>query len=502
MKNQTHHHTYGSFFLGETEFVINVNSIQEVVNLPSNITAMPLAPGYLVGIFNLRSLIIPVISLKKLLNLPDCPLSGEEKVAIIEHMGVRVGLIFDKTSEILRIDDQLLSDFNYGSESGNVIKGAIKLDNGSRIIQLLDPFSIINIENIPQVAEHQKKHHEQIAKNGYHHENRKKCISFQIDHLKMAFDISGIHEIVKVEEINQSTFLTELCLGIINLRGQVVPIINFRKLLEMNDETIVNIKDKRIVVLARGEELFGLLVDSVESISTYMSNDIIPIPLFQKNRSAMFLGCITLGIHDQSVEVLLLNHDHILNNEEVFAITHGHSKIYQSENETGRDANSFKKKFSKREAFISFKLNHLFGVSIGDIREIINYPQELMCPPGMPSFVLGMLNLRGEMVTIIETRILYDLKKDREISGDSKILIFISNEEKFGLVVDSVENIVNIDNDHKMKVPGLMTQQVSGQFGADIKEIVSIPLDENKDGALIILNMEPVTERIRRSMSA
>lgn len=502
MKNQIHHHTYGSFFLGESEFIINVNAIQEVVNLPSNITAMPLAPGYLMGIFNLRSLIIPVINLKKLLNLHDQTLTGEEKVAIIEHQGVRVGLIFDKTSEILRIDDQLLSDFNYVSENGNVIKGAIKLENGNRIIQLLDPFSIINIENIPLVSEHQKKHLEKIAKNGYHHENRKKCISIQIGHLKLAFDIAGIHEIVKVEEINQSTFLTELCLGIINLRGQVVPIINFRKLLEMSDETEVFIKDKRIVVLARGEELFGLLVDSVESISTYMSTDIIPIPLFQKTRSGMFSGCITLGIGDQSVEVLLLNHEHILSNEEVYAITHGHSKIYKTENDSGRDANSVKKKFSKREAFISFKLNHLFGVSIGDIREIIDYPSELMCPPGMPSFVLGMLNLRGEMVTIIETRVLYDLKKDCEIPQDSKILIFISNNEKFGLVVDSVENIVNIDNDNKMKVPSLMTQQVSGQFGADIKEIVSIPLDGNIDGALIILNMEPVTERIRRSMSA
>lgn len=488
---------YGSFFLGETELALNVTSIQEVVNYPDRIVPMPLSPDFLVGVFNLRSLIIPVINLKKLLKFNDSQITGLEKIAIVEHMGIRVGLIFDRTSEILRINDENKNNFNYSEGSGpSVISGAIKLDGGQRILQLIDPFAVVNIENVPQVSEHQQKHFKSTYRAGYLHENRKKCISFNVGKLTMAFEISSIHEIVKVEEIGKSTFETEICLGIINLRGQIVPILSFSKLIGIANDNAENIAEKRIVILKLDQELFGLLVDSVESISTYMTTDIIPIPIFQKNRSAMFEGCISI----EGSEILLLDSKNILSNEEVISITRGHSGIYKSElqNEVT------KKKSSKKEAYISFKLNHLFGVSIGDIREIINYPEELLCAPGLPSFVLGMLNLRGEIVTIVETRQLYALKdeEDKKNLKDTKILIFVSDNEKFGLVVDSVESIINIDSEQKIKVPGLIVQQVKNHFENDIKEIVSFPINENKEGALIILNMEPVTERIRRSMCA
>lgn len=58
--------TYGSFFLGDIELAINVKAIQEVVNYPDTITLMPLSPHFLVGVFNLRGLIVPIVNLKKI----------------------------------------------------------------------------------------------------------------------------------------------------------------------------------------------------------------------------------------------------------------------------------------------------------------------------------------------------------------------------------------------------------------------------------------------------
>lgn len=487
---------YGAFFLGTIELAINVMAIQEVVNYPNKIIAMPLSPDFLVGIFNLRGLVIPVINLKKLLNFSETLISDQDKIAIVEHMGVRIGLIFDRTSEIIKVFEENHNVFSYTEKSGpNVISGAIKLDDGSRIIQIVDPFAVVNIENIPQVLEHQSNMVKSSFRAGYHHENRKKCISFNVGKISMAFEISGIHEIVKLEDIKKSTFETELCMGIINLRGQVIPIINFAKMIGVSPNESLSILEKKVIILKLDLESFGLLVDTVESISSYMTTDVIPVALFQKIRTGMFEGCITI----EEREVLLLNPINILSNEEVISLTRGHSKIYKSEVLNEKVNN---KTFDK-QSYISFKLNHLFGVSIGDIREIINFPLNLLCTPGLPPFVLGMLNIRGEMITIIETRLLYELKDERKNNlEDSKVLIFLSNGEKFGLVVDSVENIVTINNKQKMKIPELLVQQVKNQFENDIKEIVSIAVNDEKEGALIILNMLPVTERIRKSISA
>jgi purine-binding chemotaxis protein CheW len=85
---------------------------------------------------------------------------------------------------------------------------------------------------------------------------------------------------------------------------------------------------------------------------------------------------------------------------------------------------------------------------------------------------------------------------------NSKILIFDSGEERFGLIVDAVESILTVDGDKKMQVPSLMVQKVQDQFQNDIKEIITFQQGEQKEGVLIILNMEPVTSRIKNSIAA
>ncbi|MDD4974151.1 MAG: chemotaxis protein CheW, partial [Bacteriovorax sp.] len=64
--NKSKDEIFGSFYIGTMEVAINVKAIHEVVNLPEKIIKMPLAPNFLLGVFNLRGLIIPIINLKAL----------------------------------------------------------------------------------------------------------------------------------------------------------------------------------------------------------------------------------------------------------------------------------------------------------------------------------------------------------------------------------------------------------------------------------------------------
>ena len=363
-------------------------------------------------------------------------------------------------------------------------------------MQIIDPFALVSIENIPQILDQQNLRNKNNAYLNQQHEKRKKCISFSIENLKMGFEMSGIHEIIKVPEIQQSSNQNELCVGNVNLRGKIIPVINLAKLLKASEGGIEINNDKRIIILKIENELFGLLVDSVDSINSYVTEDLMTIPLLNKSRSNMFLGCISFeGLGD----VILLNYNEVLSNKEILEVTQGHSNIYNSSDE--KESVQSRKNIS-REAYISFKLDHLFGVSIKDIREIINFSDEVISTPGMPAFVKGVLNLRGKLITIIDTRLLYAMGDSKSINEDSKILIFDFQEERFGLIVDSVESIITIDNDKKMKVPSLMVQKVQDKFQNDIKEIITFKKTEDKEGVLVILNMEPVTMRIKQSIAA
>lgn len=486
---------YTSFHIDRTEVAIDVKSVQEVVNFPDRVIPMPLAPDFLLGVFNLRGMIIPIVNLKALLKYPDSTINSSQKVAIIEIEGAKVGLVFDSTSEILRVSDDVVSAFGYVSESSHkIIKGAIKLDQGARILQILDTNALISIENIPQILQQQKITKKQ--KDDVRIDQRHKCISFCVKDVKMAIEISQIHEIVKVPEIKPSSIQSDIFLGIINLRGRTIPVVSFAKILKMkseNEEVFSQDSDQRIIIMKLEKELIGLAVDSVECINSYYANEVMAVPLLNKDRASMFEGCVNFA---NEGEIFLLSHTHILSNHEVLEVTEGHSKMYQNEelaNKTLKNRN--------RESYISFRLDHLFGISIKDIKEIINYSDDILSAPGMPHFVKGMMNLRSKLVTIIDTRCLYKMAEGQGVTSDSKILIFEKDDERFGLVVDSLESILAIDQDQKFKVPSLLTQKIQSHFQDDIKEIVSVPLGE-KEGALIILNMGSVTERIKAAKAA
>lgn len=486
---------YTSFHIDKTEIAITVKAVQEVVNFPDRIIPMPLAPAFLLGVFNLRGMIIPIINLKSLLKYPDVSINNLQKVAIVEIEGARVGLVFDSTSEILRVSEDDISDFGYANESSHrVISGAIKLNNGDRILQILDTASLITIENIPQIIDQQKINN--IQSKNSRHDQRHKCISFYVKDVKMAFEISTIHEIVKVPEIKTSSIQNNIFLGIINLRGRTIPVVSFAKILKMTaseeTEEVKEDSDQRIIILKIEKELIGLMVDSVDCINSYYEDDKMAVPLLSKDRISMFQGCLNLS---NEGEIFLLDHEHVLSGKEILEVTEGHSKIYQN-----AELKNVLKKID-RESYISFRLDHLFGIPIKDIKEIINYTDDILNAPGMPAHVIGMLNLRSNLVTVIDTRNLYKMGVAGERNSDTKVLIFEKEGERFGLVVDALESILTIDQDKKFKVPTLVTQKIQSQFQNDIKEIVSVAIGE-KESALIILNIDSVSERIKTGKAA
>ena len=88
--------------------------------------------------------------------------------------------------------------------------------------------------------------------------------------------------ILKVQEINHMVDITKLpetppyCEGVINLRGQVIPILNLRKRFEMEHKEWD--KDTRIIVCVVNDSPVGMVVDSVDEVLTLDSSTIEPAP--------------------------------------------------------------------------------------------------------------------------------------------------------------------------------------------------------------------------------
>lgn len=93
--------------------------------------------------------------------------------------------------------------------------------------------------------------------------------------------------------------------------------------------------------------------------------------------------------------------------------------------------------------WVTFMLdNETYGIDVMQVREVLRSP-EISPVPGAPSFVLGIINLRGNVVAIIDTRARFNLPP-REIDDASRILILEAGDHVVGFMVDSVREVVEL----------------------------------------------------------
>ncbi|MBD8871442.1 chemotaxis protein CheW [Rhodanobacter sp. DHB23] len=94
-----------------------------------------------------------------------------------------------------------------------------------------------------------------------------------------------------------------------------------------------------------------------------------------------------------------------------------------------------------------------YGVEILSVREIRGWSRVTRIPQA-PDYLLGVLNLRGAVVPVMDLRLRFGL--ERESYGDSTVMIVVAVAERlFGIVVDAVSDVVDVDPASIKPVPDM-----------------------------------------------
>ena len=145
-----------TFQLGEELYGINIMDVKEIVRVQA-IRAIPNAPAYVEGIFNLRSEITPIINLHKRFHLKKLVTSEEDELLsgfiILDIDGMKLGIIIDRISRVITIEKedvqpppQMLSGI--GAE---YIRGVVRQEQGYLII--LNIRDLFNPKELQKIAE-------------------------------------------------------------------------------------------------------------------------------------------------------------------------------------------------------------------------------------------------------------------------------------------------------------------------------------------------------------
>ncbi len=130
--------------------------------------------------------------------------------------------------------------------------------------------------------------------------------------------------------------------------------------------------------------------------------------------------------------------------------------------------------------WVTFRLgDEKYGINVMQVQEVLRIT-EIAPVPGAPSYVLGIINLRGNVVTVIDTRNRFGLMS-KETDDSSRVVIIETENHIIGILVDSVAEVVELRASEMENAPNVGNEESS-------KYIQGVTSTENELLILVDLN--------------
>jgi purine-binding chemotaxis protein CheW len=145
-----------TFFLAKEEFGVDILLVKEVIRL-SPITEVPNTLSYVEGVINLRGKVVPVVDLRKRLDLEIAEQDKETRIMIIEIEEKSTGFILDSVSKVITIPRDSIQpapDMITAGVESEYILGVSRISEGDqedRLIRLLDFYKILTAEELGEI---------------------------------------------------------------------------------------------------------------------------------------------------------------------------------------------------------------------------------------------------------------------------------------------------------------------------------------------------------------
>ncbi len=129
--------------------------------------------------------------------------------------------------------------------------------------------------------------------------------------------------------------------------------------------------------------------------------------------------------------------------------------------------------------FLTFYLeNEIYGVNIFDVKEIIAM-MKTTAVPKTPSYIKGVMNLRGNIIPVVDMRLKFDMS-EKEPEMYTAIVIINIEGKNIGFIVDKVEEVVNVDEGSLSDPP---------EFGSTIDTRFIRKMARYKENVIMILDL-------------
>jgi purine-binding chemotaxis protein CheW len=450
-----------TFLAGDEVFAADMSPVKEIIRVPQ-VVRVPLAPAALEGLANLRGKVLPIISLRRLFGFPELEHDDATRALVID-VGQPLGFVVDRVSSVMGVDAGHIEDVGSISTTVNteVLSGLIKDAGGHAMIMVLDFAKLIEREfsHIAAISKNTSvAGAAQASVQGDEEDSSDELqlVSFDVDGQEYAIAIEDVQEIVQVPEaVIHVPRSDSHVLGVMTLRSRLLPLVNLRSMFALPHRDLD--EKSRIVVLTLGGVSVGVVVDAVSEVLRVSKSGVDPLPamLAREGNLAEITSICRLDNGKRMVSIVTARNlfGHSVIKEALGAVNE--SELEQTrQQKIEADDN-----LDDDEQVVIFRLDkEEFGAPIASVQEIVRVPEELIRVPKAPSFVEGVINLRGTVLPVIDLRLRLGLEQVAR-TDRQRIMVFLIADIRTGFIVDQVAEVLRIPKASIEPAPQLSADQ-------------------------------------------
>lgn len=434
-----------TFRIDDRRYAIHADQVSEVVRVPP-VARVPLAPASLLGLANLRGSVLPVVSLRRLLGQVDGGDQAALRAVVLEGES-SVALVIDRVEALVTVAQERIETRQtaLAARENELLQGVFGDSSGAEPTRILDVRALIEAaftrrERAPRPTRATAANaapavsHDRV-------DERPGLVAFQVAGQSFALPLAAVREIVPAPESATAVPRGDApVLGVVPYRETLLPLLSLRGLLGLEQAAAPHAASK-VIVTAVGGALVGLVADRMQAIIPADPARIEPIPavLAARTGGETRIESIYRGGPERGL-ISILAPERLFREDVMQRLGTGSAGAQAGdEGAPGMDVEGIR--------FVVFRLgDEEFGLPIGAVDEVAHVPDKITRVPRTPAFLEGVVNLRGEVLPVLDGRRRFDMPPAD--AGERRRLVVVRSERhRAGIIVDAVLGITSAARD-------------------------------------------------------
>lgn len=429
-----------TFHVGGQLYALRSEDVLEVIRMPA-VTRVPQGPPALLGIGNLRGAVLPIAGLRQLLGQSAAADSPTAR-AIVLDIGAPIAVLVDGVAALEYAGEEQIDTRpkDVGADGAERLLGVLSVARAQEVAKILDIKAMLEAAFTSRgraaPRDTRPRGPAQAREEPRAAQETETLVTFDVAGQEFALPLTDVEEIVPTPaSVTTLAHSETVVVGLTAVRDTLLPLLSLRALLGFPAQQTA-LEREKVLVVRIGRTRVGLVADRARAVVAADIKLLDPVPPALAARTGGESRVRSVYRGEAGRRLISILSSKQLFRDDVM------QRLAADQRSQGGHDEPVEPIAHEELTFLVFRLgDDEFGLPVDAVVEVARVPDQITRLPKTPKFLEGVVNLRGEILPVIDQRRRFDMSPLEKADG-RRLIVVKTERHRAGVIVDSVAGVL------------------------------------------------------------